>query len=255
MTGITTKNKKNNHGVFSWFKLFHKKKKVVHMQEKARPISSPTIHLITEKQQTNGITRSSSAGIISQISSSNDTATIYHEQDNSNEDSKITSKEINPPPPTSSLPSSPSPSPLTIENHDHGHQELNINNNDNNNNNSNNNNIEKEKEKEKENENENENQSLLENNVSETKTKTADGIKIYWKYGGNQVYLTGSFDQWKITNQMVKQENGEFLGIIPSSSPGTPIYYKFIVDGIWKNDNDQPTEKDSDGNINNVIYT
>ncbi|KAI9303757.1 immunoglobulin E-set [Cunninghamella echinulata] len=235
------------------------------MQEKARPISNPTIHLITEKQQTNGITRSSSTGIISQISSSNDTATIYHEQDNNNEDSKIISKEINPPPPNS-LPSSPSP--LTIDNHDH--QQLNINNNNdsnsnnnnndndnnnNDNNNNNNNNIENENQIEKEKEKEKESQPLLENNASETKTKTTDGIRVYWKYGGNQVYLTGSFDQWKKTIQMVKQENGEFLGIIPSSSPGKPIYYKFIVDDVWRNDNDQPTEKDSDGNINNVIYT
>jgi hypothetical protein len=34
---------------------------------------------------------------------------------------------------------------------------------------------------------------------------------------------------------------------------GTKVSYKFIVDGNWTIQEDQPTEKDESGNVNNVI--
>ncbi|CAO3617116.1 unnamed protein product [Cunninghamella blakesleeana] len=267
MGGTKIKKTKNQHGLFSWFKLFHRKKNVVDMQvenkKKARSISNnnnkstksnPTLQLITEKQQTNGVTRSSSTGIISQISSSNETATTYQETDdhlntntntnkNKNKDNKSNNKK-------NDKMKSKSESNLfssTISTNEHDDQLLlpsdpSITINDKNKSNIDHNHHDQQP-------------SMVEKNISETKSKTNNSIEIHWKHGGNQVYLTGTFDQWQKTIRMEKQ-NGEFLGTIPSSfSSGKPIYYKFIVDDVWVYDVEKPTEKDPNGNINNVVYT
>ncbi|KAI8336831.1 immunoglobulin E-set [Chlamydoabsidia padenii] len=77
-------------------------------------------------------------------------------------------------------------------------------------------------------------------------------IEVYWKHGGQDVYVTGTFDDWKKSVRMDKQTDGNFVARLPPNDH--TMWYKFVVDGIWKHDDDQPNEKDKDGNTNNVIH-
>lgn len=177
MVGTKRNKAKNQHGLFSWLKVFHKKKNVVDMQEenekKARSIpnnnnknnkSNPTL-------QTNGVTRSSN-GTVSQISSSNETATTYQETEdhpnknnNNNNDNSIKIKSTNE---SNLIPST------IITNEQHPDQPIVINNNDNNN-------------KDNDNIDNSHNDEQLENekNLSETKSKTIDNIKVKSIYKKN----------------------------------------------------------------------
>ncbi|KZT13150.1 carbohydrate-binding module family 48 protein, partial [Laetiporus sulphureus 93-53] len=64
------------------------------------------------------------------------------------------------------------------------------------------------------------------------------------------VVLTGSFDAWTASCHLTKTTTG-FSGTahVPW---GEKTIYKFIVDGTWTIANDQPTETDASGNVNNV---
>lgn len=53
-----------------------------------------------------------------------------------------------------------------------------------------------------------------------------------WEGGGKQVYISGTFSEWK-TLPMVKS-HGDFVTII--DLPEGDHAYKFLVDGEWKHD-------------------
>ncbi|KAH7916811.1 hypothetical protein BJ138DRAFT_1121615 [Hygrophoropsis aurantiaca] len=64
------------------------------------------------------------------------------------------------------------------------------------------------------------------------------------------VIVTGSFDQWASSIHLAKYTYGfEAKVRVPW---GEKIPYKFIVDGRWVTRDDQPTEPDEPGNINNI---
>ncbi|KAG1753689.1 uncharacterized protein EDB91DRAFT_1099341 [Suillus paluster] len=69
----------------------------------------------------------------------------------------------------------------------------------------------------------------------------------------SDVILTGSFDHWSRSMHLPKGASG-FVGNVkvPWSEK---IPYKFIVDGKWITRDDRPTELDSAGNLNNVLFT
>ncbi|KAF5393711.1 hypothetical protein D9757_000303 [Collybiopsis confluens] len=67
----------------------------------------------------------------------------------------------------------------------------------------------------------------------------------------NSVTVTGTFDQWAKSLRLVKEEDG-YRGKIEVKW-GEKILYKYIVDGEWVPDIQQPTEVDSAGNTNNVF--
>jgi len=71
-----------------------------------------------------------------------------------------------------------------------------------------------------------------------------------WKYGGRDVYLTGSFNNWK-TRIPMQESNGDFT-CIQNLPPGKYLY-KFIVDGQWKTDPSQPIFTDFNGEPSNVL--
>ncbi|ORZ14028.1 immunoglobulin E-set [Absidia repens] len=75
--------------------------------------------------------------------------------------------------------------------------------------------------------------------------------EIFWEYGGQEVFVTGTFDQWNKSLRMKKQPDGRFVANLQSNDK--TILYKFVVDGVWNHDGNQPIEKDKDGNINNVL--
>ncbi|GBE79188.1 hypothetical protein SCP_0203850 [Sparassis crispa] len=68
--------------------------------------------------------------------------------------------------------------------------------------------------------------------------------------GASDVIVTGSFDQWSGTIHLPRKGSTFEGGVkIPW---GEKIAYKYIVDGRWTTTDDQPTEIDPMGNLNNV---
>eukprot|EP01083_Nonionella_stella_P083840 231879_1 len=71
-----------------------------------------------------------------------------------------------------------------------------------------------------------------------------------WGHGGDQVSLTGSFDEWG-TDDIMHRSHNEFT-LIRDLKPGT-YEYAFVVDGKRKVDPNLPKRKNSDGVINNIL--
>lgn len=71
-----------------------------------------------------------------------------------------------------------------------------------------------------------------------------------WEHGGNQVYITGTFNNWSRKVPMHRSGN-DFVYI--QSLPTGKHAYKFVVDDEWRFAPDQPTVADTAGNINNMI--
>ncbi|XP_044254460.1 5'-AMP-activated protein kinase subunit beta-1 isoform X2 [Tribolium madens] len=90
------------------------------------------------------------------------------------------------------------------------------------------------------------------NTVSEgTKVNTSDKTPTVfrWEGGGKDVYVSGTFTEWK-TIPMVKS-HGDFVTII--DLPEGEHQYKFYVDGEWKNDPGNKMVEDETGVKNNLI--
>lgn len=64
-----------------------------------------------------------------------------------------------------------------------------------------------------------------------------------WKYGGNSVGLKGSWDGWKSVALMQKQADGSWSYFRPLL-PGY-YEYKYVVDGVHREDPAQPTSGES----------
>ncbi|KAI0771495.1 hypothetical protein BD413DRAFT_55404 [Trametes elegans] len=76
---------------------------------------------------------------------------------------------------------------------------------------------------------------------------------IRWpQRGASDVIVTGSFDSWSCSHHLSKTPSGHFQGTVKIPW-GETAQYKYIVDGRWTTTDDQPTELDPIGNLNNVI--
>ncbi|WIA22722.1 hypothetical protein OEZ86_009682 [Tetradesmus obliquus] len=75
-------------------------------------------------------------------------------------------------------------------------------------------------------------------------------VVIAWSHGGEHVEVEGSFDNWSTRQPL--QRTGRDFTVIKLLPPGV-YQYKFIVDGDWKYDPNQPAMFDEIGNVNNVI--
>jgi len=84
-------------------------------------------------------------------------------------------------------------------------------------------------------------------NIKEIRTE------FYWDEGGNNIYITGSFCDWKEFFLMEKKEKGVFNKVL-MLQPGF-YQYKFKVDDNWAYSKKQPKFEDSNGNVNNFIDT
>ena len=74
-----------------------------------------------------------------------------------------------------------------------------------------------------------------------------------WDEGGKNVYVTGSFCNWKQFFIMTKNENGIFS--LTLNLPRGFHEYKFKVDKEWRCSEKNPKHDDGGGNINNYIDT
>ena len=71
--------------------------------------------------------------------------------------------------------------------------------------------------------------------------------------GAKSVYVTGSFNDWSLDDGCrLKEKDGQWEVYIPLK-PGF-YKYQFIVDGVWKEDPNNPRrERNSFGDINSLI--
>lgn len=76
--------------------------------------------------------------------------------------------------------------------------------------------------------------------------------EFVWKYGGNRVILTGSFDNWQQSIAMKKDSLGIFRATL-LLNPYIAWSFKFVVDGVWRCCMDSPTTVDQFGNVNNFL--
>ncbi|KRX00271.1 Immunoglobulin E-set [Pseudocohnilembus persalinus] len=74
-----------------------------------------------------------------------------------------------------------------------------------------------------------------------------------WKYGGQRVFITGSWNQWQASIQMNKMAENPKYFAITLSLPQGKYEYKFIVDDKWEFDKMEPKIQDGQGGYNNVI--
>ncbi|KAI1762155.1 carbohydrate-binding module family 48 protein [Hypoxylon sp. FL1150] len=73
-----------------------------------------------------------------------------------------------------------------------------------------------------------------------------------WDHPASEVYVTGTFDEWKKTEKLEKV-GGHFEKAVTLKDASEKIYYKFVVDGNWITDHTAPKEVDESGNENNVL--
>ena len=92
------------------------------------------------------------------------------------------------------------------------------------------------------------------NEVNNNKEKIKEiKTEFFWDEGGNNVYLTGSFCDWKEFFRMEKNENGIYH--INLMLPPGFHQYKFKIDNTWVYSKKQPKFEDNNGNVNNFIDT
>ncbi|MDP2439309.1 MAG: 5'-AMP-activated protein kinase beta subunit family protein [archaeon] len=71
-----------------------------------------------------------------------------------------------------------------------------------------------------------------------------------WSGGGNRVFVTGTWDNWK-TRIALNKSTSDFSAI--ADIPPGIHQYKFIVDGHWKHATEQPSCFDGQGHPSNVL--
>ncbi|KAK2036931.1 hypothetical protein LZ31DRAFT_560842 [Colletotrichum somersetense] len=76
--------------------------------------------------------------------------------------------------------------------------------------------------------------------------------KFTWAHPAEEVYVTGTFDNWTKSEKLEKVGNlFEKTVTLPDASE--KIYYKFVVDNNWITDHTAPQEPDHEGNVNNFL--
>ncbi|KZL76669.1 carbohydrate-binding module family 48 protein [Colletotrichum tofieldiae] len=76
--------------------------------------------------------------------------------------------------------------------------------------------------------------------------------KFTWAHPAEEVYVTGTFDNWTKSEKLDKVGNSfEKTVTLPDASQ--KIYYKFVVDNNWITDHTAPQEPDHEGNVNNFL--
>ncbi|KAL3466651.1 hypothetical protein BJX64DRAFT_284214 [Aspergillus heterothallicus] len=74
-----------------------------------------------------------------------------------------------------------------------------------------------------------------------------------WPYNANEVFVTGTFDDWGKTVKL-DQKGDVFEKEVHFPTASEKIHFKFVVDGIWTTDNQLPEEDDGSSNVNNVLH-
>ncbi|XP_072030915.1 5'-AMP-activated protein kinase subunit beta-2-like [Amphiura filiformis] len=75
-------------------------------------------------------------------------------------------------------------------------------------------------------------------------------VVFRWEGGGRNVYVSGSFNNWRSKIPMNKS-HGDFTAIV--DLPEGEHQYKFHVDGSWVHDTKQPIQSNEFGTVNNMV--
>lgn len=75
---------------------------------------------------------------------------------------------------------------------------------------------------------------------------------LRWSFGGDEVFVTGSFNSWRKQEEFKLFKSGHDH-LIAIELTRDIHFYKFIVDGEWRYSPEYPIESDSEGYINNYI--
>ena len=73
-----------------------------------------------------------------------------------------------------------------------------------------------------------------------------------WENGGKEVYLSGSFCNWKTNYKMEKTDDKTYMLKLDVPNKGV-FQYKYFVDNIWLYSDKEPICTDGRGNINNIL--
>ncbi|GAV59845.1 AMPKBI domain-containing protein [Cephalotus follicularis] len=73
---------------------------------------------------------------------------------------------------------------------------------------------------------------------------------ITWSYGGREVAVEGSWDDWK--SRVLLQKSGKDFTIMKVLPSGV-YHYRFVVDGQWRYTPDFPSAQDDLGNAYNIL--
>ncbi|EFQ28248.1 hypothetical protein CGRA01v4_11862 [Colletotrichum graminicola] len=76
--------------------------------------------------------------------------------------------------------------------------------------------------------------------------------KFTWAHPAEEVYVTGTFDNWTKSEKLDKVGNS-FEKTVSLPDASQKIYYKFVVDNNWITDHTAPQEPDHEGNVNNFL--
>ncbi|KAI3673656.1 hypothetical protein L6452_39780 [Arctium lappa] len=76
--------------------------------------------------------------------------------------------------------------------------------------------------------------------------------QFIWSHGGNQVFLCGDFTGWIKYQQMVPVEGSSTTFTTICDLPPGLHKFKFLVDGVWRINEQQPFAEDEYG-VNNVV--
>ncbi|KAF8471150.1 hypothetical protein BDZ91DRAFT_760829 [Kalaharituber pfeilii] len=73
-----------------------------------------------------------------------------------------------------------------------------------------------------------------------------------WPHPASDVVVTGTFDEWKGSVKLQKNESGLFSAVVDLGETDQ-VFYKFIVDGHWTVNEKARKQFDHSGNENNVL--
>ncbi|KAK1654641.1 hypothetical protein BDP81DRAFT_309149 [Colletotrichum phormii] len=76
--------------------------------------------------------------------------------------------------------------------------------------------------------------------------------KFTWAHPAEEVYVTGTFDNWTKSEKLEKV-GSSFEKTVKLADASEKIYYKFVVDNNWITDHTAPQEPDHEGNVNNFL--
>ncbi|XP_073018077.1 sucrose nonfermenting 4-like protein isoform X3 [Primulina eburnea] len=74
-----------------------------------------------------------------------------------------------------------------------------------------------------------------------------------WRYGGREVFLSGSFNGWSERIQLIPMEGSAAVFQRIIDLPPGCYQYKFVVDGEWQVDQQQICDVDKYGTVNNIV--
>ncbi|KNC96188.1 uncharacterized protein SPPG_08343 [Spizellomyces punctatus DAOM BR117] len=76
-------------------------------------------------------------------------------------------------------------------------------------------------------------------------------LAFTWPHPAQTVHVTGTFDSWSHSLPLEKQPDGTFSA--EKEVEEGEVVFKFIVDGVWRVNEEVGTLRDAEGNINNVV--